>query len=471
MLWVNHIKYRQSKCLFSGVFLLLFLVGCTKSYQTEVDSSQKISENSGNFNTQLNDNDQFGSAIANMGDLESDGVIDLAVGAPYDDSGGQDKGAIWILFMDNNGQVDIKQKIAEGTGGFTNTLEINDRFGSAIVQIGDLNNDGVTDLAVGAPGDDDGGTDRGAIWILFLNADGTVRLTQKISSTEGNFDGALDNNDQFGSAVTNAGDINGDGIIDLAVGVAFDDDGGVDRGAVWLLFMNADGTVNSYQKISLNDGNLNANLLDFDYFGSAVANLGDLDGNGINDLAVGAYGDDDGGIDRGAVWILFLESSGNVISEVKISDTEGKFDGVLADGDGFGNAIANLGDLNSDGINELGVGAYRSDDGGIDRGAMWVLFMRATGEVISESKISATQGNFTGLLSDVGQFGSALAGAGDLNGDGNLDIVSGVNLDDDGGTNNGAAWVLFMSSVKVSTESDSDRFESSENFIFTELYK
>lgn len=468
---VKYIKFLQSGVTLIGAFLLLLIVGCTKSYETEVGSSQKISENSGNFNSLLNDNDQFGSAIANIGDLESDGVIDLAVGAPYDDSGGQDKGAIWILFMDNNGQVDIKQKIAEGVGGFAGTFDVNDRVGSAITQIGDLNNDGVADLAVGAPGDDDGGSDRGAVWILFLNADGTVRLTQKISSTTGNFNGTLNDNDQFGSALTNIGDVNGDGIADLAVGVAFDDDGGTDRGAVWLLFLNTDGTVNTFQKLSQNEGNLNANLLDSDYFGSAVANLGDLDGNGINDLAVGARGDDDGGINRGAVWILFLDNTGKVSRELKISDTQGYFDGVLADGDGFGNAVANLGDMNNDGVNELGVSAFRSDDGGTDRGAIWVLFMSAAGDVISESKISATQGNFTGVLSDTGQFGSALAGLGDLDNDGNKDIVTGVNLDDDGGTDKGAAWILFMSSVKVSMESDSDKFEADDSFIFTIPYQ
>jgi len=468
---VKYIKFLQSKGTLLGAFLLFFIVGCSKSYQVEVDSSQKISENSGNFNSLLNDNDQFGSAIANIGDLESDGVIDLAVGAPYDDTGGQDKGAIWILFMDNNGQVDIKQKIAEGSGGFSATLDVNDRLGSAITQIGDLNNDGVTDLAVGAPGDDDGGSDRGAVWILFLNADGTVRLSQKLSSTAGNFSGVLDDNDQFGSALANVGDINGDGIADLAVGVAFDDDGGTDRGAVWLLFLNADGTVNAFQKLSQNEGNLNADLLNFDYFGSAVASIGDLDGNGINDLAVGARGDDDGGINRGAVWILYLDNTGNVSSELKISDTQGNFDGVLTDGDGFGNAVANLGDMNSDGISDLGVSAFRSDDGGTDRGAVWVLFMNRAGEVISESKISATQGNFTGLLTDTGQFGSALAGLGDLDNDGNRDIVTGVNLDDDGGTDKGAAWVLFMSSVKVSTESNSDKFEADDSFIFTIPYQ
>jgi len=453
------------------MWLLATVSGCSRGYETEVDSSQKVSENSGNFNSSLNDDDQFGSSVANIGDLESDGVTDLAVGAPYDDDNGLDKGAVWILFMDDNGQVDTKQKIADGVGGFNAGLDSSDRFGSAVTYMDDLNGDGVADLAVGTPGDDDGGADRGAVWILFLNADGTVRLRQKISATAGGFSGLLENGDQFGSAVANIGDINGDDINDLAVGVALDDDGGTDRGAVWILFLNADGTVNDHQKISPSEGNLSANLDDFDYFGSSVDTMGDLDGNGVNDLAVGARGDDDGGTDRGAVWILFMNSNGTVSAEQKISDTGGKFDGVLSDGDQFGNALANLGDMNGDGVDELGIGAYGSDDGGVNRGAIWILFMRSSGEVISESRISDTAGNFSGLLTDSSQFGSAVAGLGDLDGDGNRDIVTGVNLDDDGGTNNGATWVLFMSKVEVTRESDSERFESTDNFIFTETFK
>lgn len=454
-----------------SIWLLATVAGCSRGYETEVDTSQKISGNSGNFNSSLNDDDQFGSSIANIGDLESDGVTDLAVGAPYDDNGGIDKGAVWILFMDDNGQVDTKQKIADGAGGFNAGLDSSDRFGSAVTYMDDLNGDGVADLAVGTPGDDDGGADRGAVWILFLNADGTVRLRQKISATAGGFSGQLENGDQFGSAVANIGDINGDGINDLAVGVAFDDDGGTDRGAVWILFLNADGTVNGHQKISSSEGNLSASLDGFDYFGSSVDTIGDLDGNGVNDLAVGARGDDDGGTDRGAVWILFMNSNGTVSTEQKISDTEGKFDGVLSNGDQFGNALANLGDMNGDGVDDLGIGAYGSNDGGVNRGAIWILFMRSSGEVISESRISDTAGNFSGLLTDSSQFGSAVAGLGDLDGDGNRDIVTGVNLDDDGGTNNGATWVLFMGPVKVTRESDSERFESTDNFIFTETFK
>jgi hypothetical protein len=432
------------------------LSGCTQTYSIEVTSTQKISATTGNFTGSLDGDDQFGSAITTIGDLEFDGVIDLAVGTPYDDDNGPDRGAIWILFLDSNGQVDISQKISESEGNFTGGLDDNDRFGTAVTAMGDLNLDGVLDLAVSAPLDDDGGSDRGAIWILFLNVDGTVRLTQKIADQTGGFTGILDDNDQFGNTLTNIGDLNNDGVTDLAVGVQNDDDGGTDRGAVWILFMNFDGSVKAQQKISFLEGNFDGSLENGDRFGSALTNAGDLNDDGVSDLVVGASGDDDGGPDRGAIWILFMNANGTVQSSQKISQTSGEFDGQLGDGDQFGNAIASTGDLNDDGVNDLAVGAYTSDDGGLDRGAIWILFMRSSDEVLSTSKISDTAGNFNGELTDGDQFGSAIANIGDLNSNGVTDIAVGANMDDDGEINAGAIWILFMSSVKVDGDTKSD---------------
>lgn len=431
------------------VYLAFALAGCTQTYSTQVNTAQKISENNGNFNVSLNSGDQFGASLANLGDLDVDGIPDLAVGAPYDDENGTDRGALWILFMDTNGQVLTKLKIADGLNGFTVSLNDGDHFGNAAAAVGDLDGDGIPDVVVGAPGDDDNGTDRGALWVLFLNRDGSVRSQQKISDVSGGFVASLNDNDQFGAAVANIGDLNGDGIPDLVVGAAQDDDGGGDRGAVYILFLNRDGTVNAQQKISSSEGNFGGDLHNADNFGSAVAGVGDIDGDGVLDIAVGASGDDDGGSDRGAVWILFMNRDGTVKNEQKISQLNGQFDALLADGDHFGSSLANVGDLNGDGIDEVAVGANLSDDGGPDRGAFYVLFLKKTGEVISSSRISQTDGNFPDSLTDGEQFGTAIVGLGDLDGDGINDIGVGANLDDDGGTDKGALWVLFMSPITV----------------------
>jgi len=437
---------KKSLTIFSTLVLFLLLTGarCTDStVSTEVDSEEKISDSKGGFDGNLNDGDQFGSAIASIGDLESDGVSDLAVGAPFDDDNGTDRGAVWILFMDADGRVDLEQKISDDEGGFIGNLDNNDQFGSAIASIGDLNNDGVQDLAVGAPRDDDPGNNRGAVWILFLDNPGRVVESRKISDRASGFDGNLSDDDEFGGAVANIGDVDSDGVTDLAVGARRDDDGGNNKGAVWILFMNSDGTVKALQKISDNEGDFDGNLDNDDHFGSAVAGIGDLNRDGVNDLAVGANQDGDGGSDRGALWILFLNTDGTVSSNQKISQNKGEFNGDLNDGDRFGSAVANIGDLDDDGIIELAVGAPQNDDGGQDRGATWILFMDDNGEVRSETKISSGN-NFDGNLSDGDQFGSAVADIGDLDGDGINDITVGAPLDNDGGTDRGAVWVLFM---------------------------
>jgi hypothetical protein len=435
---------------------LVMFSGCTQTFSTSVDTEQKINEFDGNFNGVLADNDRFGFSIANIGDLEGDGVIDLAVGEPFDDDGGTDRGAIWILFLDDNGQVDLEQKISSSDGNFSGTLDNADRFGSSVASVGDLNNDGTTDIVVGAPGDDEDGTDRGAIWVLFMNSDGRVQSERKIANGLSGFGDVLDNNDQFGSAVASIGDLNNDGITDLVVGEPFDDDGGTDFGAVWILFMNNDGTVAARQKISFDEGGFAGGLFTNDQFGFSVGSLGDIDGDGVTDLIVGAPGDDDGGTDRGAVWILNMNSDGTVKSEQKISQGFGEFDGAIGDGDGFGNAVSNLGDYNSDGVPEIGVAAKLNDDGGSDRGAFWVIFLKSNGEVISSSKISDLQGGFSGVLADGDQLATGLVSLGDLDNDGVNDIAATASGDSVNGANRGAIWVLFMKPVEPGVDVDED---------------
>ena len=122
-------------------------------------------------------NDQFGYSVANIGDINSDGINDIAVGARLDDTGGTNRGAVYILFMNSNGMVKSSPapvKIASGTNDGP-TLVNGDEFGSSVANIGDINSDGISDIAVGSGGDDTGGTDRGGVYIITLDAAGTVR--------------------------------------------------------------------------------------------------------------------------------------------------------------------------------------------------------------------------------------------------------------------------------------------------------
>ena len=148
-------------------------------------SSQKISSSEGNFQIELDDSDKFGYSIDNIGDLNNDNIIDIAVGAPGDDdvrelvnfeSGetSSSRGAVYILFLNSDGTVKSSQKISSSEGNFREKLELEDSFGFSLSKLGDLNGDGITDIAVGSPHRHYFNSDLSPLHILFLNSDGKV---------------------------------------------------------------------------------------------------------------------------------------------------------------------------------------------------------------------------------------------------------------------------------------------------------
>ena len=325
----------------------------------------------------------FGRAITALGDLDGDDVPDIGVGDPLASDGGVLRGAVRILLLNADGSLKTELSISSTSGGFTGPLANGDRFGSSLAMLDPSAPGAVCDLAVGATGDDDGGFDRGAVWILSLASNGSVLAEKKISQTSGGFGGALSDEDAFGNAVAALGDVDCDGLRDLAVGAERDDDGNVDAGAVWVLFRNAAGTVKGQRKIGSLSGDPVGPLDALDNFGSGIATLGDLDVDGIPDMAVGAPGDDDGGPRRGAVWLLFLNKDGSVRSTLKLSDADPGFAGILFNGDTFGTSLGFITDLDGNGLPEITVGTPGDDDGGNSRGAVYVIFFQFPAAMVS----------------------------------------------------------------------------------------
>jgi len=387
-------------------FFILFFVTCSLLFHFPsdfeafaatsdgtVDSTVEIDDDTTN-GPDLDNTDYFGHSVANIGDLDGDGVNDLAVGAtrseepnsadnisgccvgtkPYNN-----RGAVHILFMNVDGSVKSTVEIIDPT---TNgpKLRNNDQFGYSIESISDLNGDGVNDLVVGAFSDNGSAEQQainyGNIHILFLNTDGSLaRSTVEVRDDTTNGP-TLSADDAFGSSIANMGDLDGNGYDDLAVGAVFDDNGGSNRGAVHILFMDADGAVES--AVEINDSTTNGPTLANGYwFGRSVENIGDLDGDGVNDLAVGANRDSDAGSVRGAVNILFMNADGSVKSTVEIDDDTANGP-VLSNSDNFGMSIANMGDLDGNGVIDLAVGAVLDSDAGSKRGAVHILFMHET---------------------------------------------------------------------------------------------
>ncbi len=436
---------RPGPCL--GLTLLLVAAQAGPARAQVVRSWQKISSTSGGLVGPLANNARFGVSAAGLGDLDGDGTPDMIVGANLDPDGGPFRGSVTVLFLNPSGTVRAEQKISSTQGGFSGPIHDFYLFGTSVDALGDLDGDGVTEVAVGAPLEDGGGSRRGAVWVLFLHSDGTVKANVKIGHGSGGFTGTLQDVDQFGAAVAGLGDLDGDGVEDLAVGAELDDDGGSDTGAVCVLFLKTDGTVKAHTKISPTSGGFGGALSDLDRFGSGLGLIGDLDGDGIVDLGVGAVRDDDGAIslfsDRGAAWLLFLNSNGTVRAWQKISDLAGGFPGVLDDLDHFGQALAGLGDFDHDGVLDLAVGAPGDDDGGTDRGAVWILLLRTDGTVHGHLEVNDLFGGFGGTLANADDFGQAIGLPGDVDGDGLADMLVGAPRADDGGTDRGAAWVLF----------------------------
>ena len=160
------------------------------------------------------------------------------------------------------------KKIASGTNGGP-ALANGDMFGSAVAAIGDLDGDGVGDLAVGAPSRF-GEPSPGRVHVLFMNANGTVKAQPADRQRHRRRARRSRNGDYFGHSVASLGDLDGDGVTDLAVGASKDDTGGYIDGAVYVLFMNANGTVKSSQKIASGIGG-GPTLASGDRFGSCAS--------------------------------------------------------------------------------------------------------------------------------------------------------------------------------------------------------
>jgi len=358
--------------------------------------------------------------------------------------------AVGVASQSLPGEVVGHLRIGESEGGFVGALDDFDNFAHGVAWLSDLDGDGTVEVAVGVPGDDDGGEDRGAVWILSLDPDGTVAGQAKISATSGRFSGPLDDGDRFGTSLALLGDLDRDGRPELAVGAMDDDDGGIDRGAVWILSLEADLSVAAQAKISASEGGNPPPLVDSNEFGTSLAAIGDHDGDGVSDLAVGMPRDVDGAPFAGSIWILFLDEQAAVKGFRKISATQEGFTGDLDAGDRFGTSVASLGDLDGDGVGDVAVGAPLDADGGgssaPDRGAVWILFLHADGTVKAHQKISDTEGGFQGVLFLNTELGASLAFLGDLDGDGAGDLAVGSNRDglDFESHGAGAVWILFL---------------------------
>ncbi|MBL8746524.1 MAG: FG-GAP repeat protein [Phycisphaerae bacterium] len=332
---------------------------------------------------------RVGSSVSGAGDVNGDGFDDVIVGAPTENNA--------------SGVTTGVARVYSGrTGAFLRTFygdSAGDQFGWSVSGAGDVNNDGIPDFIVGAPQDDNTGTDSGSARV-FSGANGAILYTFNGDSAD----------DRFGLSVSGAGDVNNDGFDDLIVGAYQDDNTGADSGSA-RVFSGATGAI-----LYTFNGDAAG-----DRFGWSVSGAGDVNGDGFDDVIVGARFNDSNGTDSGSAQV-FSGATGAVLYT---------FNGVGA-GDLFGWSVSGAGDVNGDGFADLIVGAPFHDANGANSGSARVL-SGADGAVLHTFVGDAVGDNL----------GSSVGGAGDVNGDGFADLIVGVPLaDNNKNINSGSARVF-----------------------------
>jgi len=247
--------------------------------------------------------DEAGTSVASAGDLNGDGFADLLVGAPGNGDAGTDAGAVYVVYG-GTGLGDLALWAMAPSDGYKLTgAAVGDQAGFDVAAAGDVDGDGYDDLIIGAYGDDTGGTNAGAAWVVF--GPGAAASDVDLAALGGGgyrITGAAAG-DRAGIAVAAAGDINADGFDDLIVGAHLNDAGGISAGAAYVL-LGGNGSADVDLVSPAADGLRILGAAAGDMAGMSVSAAGDIDGDGFDDLIVGARYNDSGDADAGAAYVI-----------------------------------------------------------------------------------------------------------------------------------------------------------------------
>jgi len=402
--------------------------------------------------------DQSGRSVSNIGDINGDGVDDLAIGAPFSGINGDNSGAAYIIFgskQSNYFSNPIELSVLGSKGLTIKGSNSGHNAGWAVSGAGDFNGDGINDLLIGAtnPSDNENGID-GESYVIFgkRGFSSTIDL-----SNIGLNDGLKiisDDPNNLGYSVSDAGDINKDGIDDLIIGAPYADPNGNSSGSSYVIYGRridtenpiTDNTIN----VSLLDSNNNSNNdftgftingQDKDQSGFFVSKAGDINGDGIADLIIGARdGNPNNKEFAGRAYVVFCKE-GDMGDNFNLSDLNGSNGFTINGIEAFDNAgwsVSDLGDINDDGIDDIIIGA----NNGNNNGQSYVIYGSRDGfsSTFELSTLNGTNGFIISGIAVNGNLGHSVSGAGDVNGDGVNDLIISAPFANSGA---GAAYVVF----------------------------
>ena len=423
--------------------------------------------------------DSSGFSVSSAGDVNGDGYDDLIIGAPYaNPNGDSNAGETYVVYGGASAPGRDGVLNLDGTNGFILTgIDEYDVSGFSVSSAGDVNGDGYDDLIIGGLGADPNGSGSGEIYVIYGGAvapgTGGVLDLSTLNGTNGFILTRIDAGNISGGSVSSAGDVNGDGYDDLIIGAY----GAVSNAsATYVIYggASAPGTDGVLDLEALNGTNgfaltgIDAGAL----FGAFVSSAGDVNGDGYDDLIIGARRAD--GF-TGETYIVYgganAPGTDGVLDLSMLDGTNGFILNGIDAGDSSGESVSLAGDVNGDGYDDLIIGASGADpNGDILAGETYIVYGGASAlgrdGVLNLSALNGINGFILTGIDALDQSGWSVSSAGDVNGDGYDDLIIGANRAD-GFT--GETYVIYGGASAPGTDGvlDLGALDGTNGFILT----